>query len=160
MLFLLDLLAQASLDTLEVFLEIDPGRDLKWTRGMNPAAFHSIVEIHDYYTAQRKQRGLESHRALRRHYDQVRVKILSVIVETAPDNYRVNDARYLLGELHWRRERHADAKRVWGEMRIRRADMPRPRHPCSWRCVTPRPATQPSASRPQGRPILNPDRPT
>lgn len=118
LLFLLDLLAQASLDTLEVFLEIDPERDLKWTRGMNPAAFHSIVEIHDYYTAQRKQRGLESHRALRRHYDQVRIQILSVILETAPDGYRVNDARYLLGELHWRRERHADAKRVWSEMRV------------------------------------------
>lgn len=118
LLFLLDVLAQASLDTLEVFLEIDPGRDLKWTRGMNPAAFHSIVEIHDYYTAQRKQRGLESHRALRRHYDQVRIQILSVIVETAPDRYRVNDARYLLGELHWRRDRHADARRVWGEMQI------------------------------------------
>jgi hypothetical protein len=118
MLFLLDLLAQASFDTLEVFLEIEPGRDLKWTRGMNPAAFHSIVEIHDYYTAQRKQRGLDSHRNLRRHYDQIRIQILSLIEQTAPGGYRVNDARYLLGELHWRRDRHADARRVWGEMRV------------------------------------------
>jgi hypothetical protein len=118
MLFLLDLLAQASFDTLEVFLEIDPARDLKWTRGMNPAAFHSIAEIHDYYLAQRKQRGLESHRALRRHYDQIRIQILSIILQTAPGGYRVNDARYLLGELHWRRDRHADARRVWGEMRV------------------------------------------
>jgi hypothetical protein len=118
LLFLLDLLAQASLDTLQVFLEVDPGRDLAWTRAMNPAAFHSIVEIHDYYAAQRKQRGLDSHRALRRHYAQVRIQILSTILQTAPNGYRVNDARYLLGELHWRHERPADAKRVWAEMRV------------------------------------------
>jgi hypothetical protein len=118
LLFLLDLLAQASLDTLQVFMEVDPGRDLAWTRAMNPAAFHSIVEIHDYYAAQRKQRGLDSHRALRRHYAQVRIQILSTILQTAPNGYRVNDARYLLGELHWRHERPADAKRVWAEMRV------------------------------------------
>jgi hypothetical protein len=118
LLFLLDILAQASLDTLQVFLEIEPDRDLQWTRRMNPAAFRSIVEIRDYYLAERQRRGLESHRALRRHYDQVRIQILSTIVQTAPGGYRVNDARYLLGELHWRRDRHTDAKRAWGEMRV------------------------------------------
>jgi hypothetical protein len=118
LLFLLDILAQGSFDTLQVFLEIEPDHDLKWTRAMNPAAFKSIVEIRDYYIAQRKQRGLESHKALRRHYDQVRTQILSTIVQTAPDGYRVNDARYLLGELHWRRDQHADARRVWGDMHV------------------------------------------
>jgi hypothetical protein len=118
LLFLLDILAQGSLDTLKVFLEVEPYRDLKWTRRMNPAAFDSIAEIRDYYVAQRKQRGLETHRALARHYDQIRTQILTTIVETAPAGYRVDDARYLLGELNWRRERYADAKQVWSEMRV------------------------------------------
>ena len=118
LLFLLDILAQGSFDTLKVFLEIEPERDLRWTRRMNPAAFDAIVEIRDYYVEQRQRRGLESYRALGRHYDQIRTQILSTIVQTAPGGYRVNDARYLLGELHWRRDRFADAKRIWGEMRV------------------------------------------
>ncbi len=117
LLFLLDLLAQGSLDTLQALTEIEPDRDLRWTRRTNAAAFDALVEIRDYYVAQRKRRGLDSRRALARHYDQIRTQILTAIVQTAPDEYRVNDARYLLGELNWRRGRHADAKRVWREMR-------------------------------------------
>jgi hypothetical protein len=118
LLFLLDLLVQGSFDTLQVFLEIEPDHDLKWTRRMNPAAFKAIVEIRDYYVAQRKQRGLETYRNLRRHYDQIRTQILSTILRTTPGGYRVDDARFLLGELHWRRDQHADARKVWGEMRV------------------------------------------
>jgi hypothetical protein len=118
LLFLLDLLVQGSFDTLQVFLEIEPDHDLKWTRRMNPAAFKAIVEIRDYYVAQRKQRGLESYRNLRRHYDQIRIQILSTILRTTPSGYRVDDARFLLGELHWRRDQYVDARRVWGEMRV------------------------------------------
>jgi hypothetical protein len=118
LLFLLDLLAQASLDTLQVFLEIDPYHDLQWTRRANPAAFDSIVEIRDYYVEQRKKRGLQSHKALLRHYDQIRTQILTTIVQTAPGGYRVADARFLLGELNWKRDRFVDAREVWGEMRV------------------------------------------
>jgi hypothetical protein len=118
LLFLLDILAQSSLDTLSLFLEIEPDRDLKWTRAVNPAAFRSIVQLRDYYDMQRRQRGLDSHRALGRHYDQIRMRILTTILQTSPGGYRVNDARYLLGELHWRRDRFAEAKRMWGEMRV------------------------------------------
>jgi hypothetical protein len=117
LLFLLDVLAQGSLDTLTLFLEIEPDRDLKWTRRTNPAAFSTIVKIRDYYLMQREIRGLESHRAIGRHYDQIRTRILTTIMQTAPGGYRVNDARYLLGELHWRRDRFAEAKQVWREMR-------------------------------------------
>lgn len=116
LLFLLDVLAQGSLDTLTLFLEIEPDRDLKWTRGVNPAAFRAIVKIRDYYIMQRERRGLDSYRALGRHYDQIRTRILSTILQTSPGGYRVNDARYLLGELHWRRDRFAEAKRVWSQM--------------------------------------------
>lgn len=116
LLFLLDVLAQGSLDTLTLFLEVEPDRDLKWTRGVNPAAFSTIVKIRDYYIMQRERRGLDSYRALGKHYDQIRTRILTTILQTSPGGYRVNDARYLLGELHWRRDRFADAKRVWREM--------------------------------------------
>jgi hypothetical protein len=116
MLFLLDILVQSSLDTLQLFMEIDPDRDLQWTRRMNAPAFDTIVRIHEYYLAQRKRLGLESYRALVRHYDQIRSQILTTIVRTAPDDYRVDDARYLLGALQWRRGRHPDALRVWSQL--------------------------------------------
>ena len=118
LLFLLDLLAQGSLDTLQFFLEIVPDRDLKWTHRMNPEAFKSLVDIQDFYLEQRRKRGLDSHRSLGRHYDQIRTQILTTILQTSPDGYRVNDARYLLGELNWKRDRFAEAKRIWSEMRV------------------------------------------
>lgn len=117
LLFFLDLLAQASLDTLQAMAEIEPARDLTWTRRTNPAAFEAFVGLRDHYLAQRRRRGLESHVALARHYDRVRTEILTAIVQTAPGDYRVNDARYLLGEISWRRGRLAEAMRVWGQMR-------------------------------------------
>jgi hypothetical protein len=117
LLFLLDLLAQASLDTLQAMMEMDPARDLKWTLRTNAPAFDAFVGLRDYYMAQRRRRGLESYRALARHYDQIRTMILTTIVQTAPDDYRVNDARYLLGEINWRRGRQAEAKRLWSQMR-------------------------------------------
>ncbi len=117
LLFMLDNLAQSSLDTLQLVMEIEPARDLQWTRRMSPAAFDTFVRVRDYYTTQRKRRGLDSYRLLERHYDQIRAQILTTIVQTAPDDYRVNDARYLLGALYWRRGRNADAMRVWRQMR-------------------------------------------
>lgn len=117
LLFLLDLLAQASLDTLQAMIDIAPARDLKWTRAANAAAFDAFAEIRDQYVAQCRKRGLESRKALARHYDQLRANILETIIETAPDNYRVNDARYLLGEIEWRRGRLAEANRAWSQMR-------------------------------------------
>jgi hypothetical protein len=116
LLFMLDILAQSSLDTLQVFMEIEPDRDLQWTHRMNTSAFDTIVRTRDYYLAQRKRLGLDSYRALERHYDQIRTQILTTIVRTAPDNYRVDDARYLLGELQWRRGRQPDARRVWSQL--------------------------------------------
>jgi hypothetical protein len=163
LLFLLDLLVQGSFDTLQVFLEIEPGHDLKWTRRMNPGAFNAIVQIRDYYMEQRKKRGLESYRNLRRHYDQIRTQILSTILATTPGGYRVDDARYLLGELHWRRDQHAEARRVWGEMRID----PQGRYAEAAASVLEvmrdaearrRAAPQPSPAVQRGRPAPNPDR--
>lgn len=116
LLFMLDILVQSSLDTLQVLLEVSPDRDLQWTRKVNASAFDTIVKTRDYYLAQRKRLGLDSYRGLERHYDQIRTQILTTIVRTAPDGYRSDDARYLLGELHWRRGRLMEARRVWGQM--------------------------------------------
>jgi hypothetical protein len=116
LLFMLDILVQSSLDTLQVLMEIEPDRDLQWTRRMNASAFDTIIKTRDYYVAQRKRLGLDSYRALERHYDQIRTQILTTIVRTAPDGYRVDDARYLLGELHWRRGRQPDALRAWSQL--------------------------------------------
>lgn len=118
LLFFLDILAKSSQDTLLLLLEIDPQRDLGWTRQANPAAFKAITNIHDHYAEVRQARGLASHKALVRYYDEIRLGILTTIVQTAPDDYRVNDARYLIGEIHWRRDRRAEARAIWRQMHI------------------------------------------
>jgi hypothetical protein len=165
LLFLLDVLAQGSLDTLTLFLEIEPDRDLKWTRRMNPSAFKAIAQLRDYYVMQRERRGLDSHRAIGRHYDQIRTRILSTILETTPGGYRMDDARYLLGELHWRRDRFAEAKKVWRDMRVdprspyaeaSAAVLQAMREAAGRRGDTPPP--EPSAAARRDRPVLNPDR--
>jgi hypothetical protein len=116
LLFMLDILVQSSLDTMHVLMEITPDRDLQWTRRMNASAFDTLVKTRDYYLAQRKRLGLDSYRALERHYDQIRTQILTTIVRTSPDDYRVDDARYLLGEMHWRRGRQPEALRAWSRL--------------------------------------------
>jgi hypothetical protein len=50
---------------------------------------------------------------LSRHYDQVRVGILKQALTNTPDEYRANDARFLIGEIYWRQGRTLDALQMW-----------------------------------------------
>jgi hypothetical protein len=118
LLFLLEKLAQASLDTLVTLLDIDPKEDLTWTRKANGDAFKMVTEIRRYYQAQLERTNLDSAEALRKHYGQVRLTILTSILRTTPDGYRASDARFLIGTIYWAQGNAAGALQFWREIVI------------------------------------------
>jgi hypothetical protein len=118
LLFLLDKLAQGSLDALVSLLDVDPKKDLEWTRTINRGAYNMVAEIRRYYQAQLERRGLDSADALRRHYSHVRLTILTSILRTTPHGYRASDARFLIGTIHWAQGNAAAALQSWRDMAI------------------------------------------
>jgi hypothetical protein len=118
MLFLLDKLAQGSLDALTTLADTSPEADLQWTRRANREAYDAIVTIRDYYRTQLERRGLLSAEALTAHYDRVRLDVLDSILLTTPEGYRSADARFLMGAIYWKQGKAAHARRVWKEMTI------------------------------------------
>jgi hypothetical protein len=113
LLFLLDALVQASRDTLGVLLDSEPATQLLWTRETDANAYELIRRIRQHYVRELNARGLTSKMAIDRHYDAVRMAILNGIIAGARDGYRVNDARFLLGVIHWRARRPAAALESW-----------------------------------------------
>jgi hypothetical protein len=116
LLFLLDEFAQASRDALLMLLATDPAADLRLTQAADPAAFELAVAIRDRYRGWLRERGLDSTAAIRRHYDTVRVRILTTIAATTPEGYGGADARFLIGEIFWDQNRVVDALRWWREI--------------------------------------------
>jgi hypothetical protein len=118
LLFLLEKLAQGSYDALITLLDTRPMQDLLWTRDSNREAHKLVVTLQRYYSLELERRGLLEREELKLHYDNVRLRILNGIVSTTPRGYRANDARFLIGGVHWRAGKTADAVRVWREMSI------------------------------------------
>jgi hypothetical protein len=118
LLFLLDKLAQGSLDALTTLVDTDPAEALQWTRNANAEAYNAIVTIRDHYRLLLERRSLLSGPALREHYDGVRLAILGSILMTTPGGYRAGDARYLIGAIYWKQGRAASARRMWKEIRV------------------------------------------
>jgi len=116
LLFLLDALAQASRDTLAVLLETDPAELLAWTRQADPGAYRLLNRLRDHYRGELVRRRLTSRAAIDAHYDSVRLRILSGILASARGGYRLNDARFLIGAIHWRAQRPSDAWQSWREL--------------------------------------------
>jgi hypothetical protein len=116
LLFLLDKLAQGSLDALSTLVDTDPSESLGWTRRANGDAFNAIVTIRNYYRLLLEQKGLMSGQALKAHYEGVRLDILESILLTTPDGYRAGDARFLIGAIYWKQGKAASARRVWKEI--------------------------------------------
>ena len=118
LLFVVEKLARASLDALLTLVVTRPDTELQWTRLTNRRAFDAVVTIRDYYGIQLKRRDLESPRALTAYYEEVRLAILRGVLRTTPDGYRASDARFLIGEIEWKRGKREDAVRSWREMTI------------------------------------------
>lgn len=122
LLFLLEKLAQASLDTLVTMDDIEPARDLRWTRAQHPSAYEAIVAIRQHYRDEAARLGIESDDELRERFAAVRLAILENILRTTPDGYRANDARFLIGAIHWKQRRRDEAMRAWRDLQVQPGD--------------------------------------
>jgi hypothetical protein len=122
LLFLLEKLAEASLDALVTLIDIDRHRDLGWTMRTHRFAYAAIATIQDHYKAQLAQMRLTSRDDLVAYYDRIRLTILRTILDSTPDGYRAADARFLMGSILWKRGKIEDAERVWRQMKIDASD--------------------------------------
>jgi hypothetical protein len=115
LLFLLDKLAQASRDALLLLVSIDPSRELD---AASPAdAFQFAVALQTHYRERLEYRQLNSATGIEAWYDMVRLRILSTVIATSPDRYRVADARFLAGAIHFERGDTQEAVELWREIR-------------------------------------------
>ena len=122
LLFLLDKIAQASLDALVTLLDTVPEEHLDWTRSANPNAFAFVVNLRRHYATALLKKGLATGNRLTAYYDKERLGILTGILRTTPRGYRANDARYLIGSIYWRQGHTGDALRAWRGMTIDAGD--------------------------------------
>jgi hypothetical protein len=117
LLFLLEKLAEASLDALVTLIDTDRHTHLRWTMRTHRYAYAAIATIQDHYKTQLAQMRLTKREELIEYYDRIRLMILQTVLETSPGRYRATDARFLIGSIYWRRGKQADAERVWRTMR-------------------------------------------
>lgn len=122
LLFLLEKLAEASLDALVTLLDIDRQRDLRWTMRTHRFAYAAIATIQDHYKTQLAQMRLTSRDDLIAYYDRIRLTILRTILDNTPAGYRATDARFLMGAILWKRGKVEDAERVWRRMQVDAGD--------------------------------------
>lgn len=116
LLFLLDKLAVANRDALLLLIETDPDRDLPSTTAARGETL-ALVRLLQYEHIDRLHAlGLRSIPAVRAAYDEVRLRILSAVVERSPDAYRVSDARFLAGAINFNAGDASEAVRWWQEM--------------------------------------------
>jgi hypothetical protein len=113
LLFLLDELVQGSLDTLLMVVASDPAAALRRTAAEQPLAYARaevvFAQTRDWLGAI----GVGTPDAIRRRLDAVRLGILRAIVAQAPAGYRVSDARYLAGVIHFQRRERDEAFAEW-----------------------------------------------
>jgi len=122
LLFLLDKIAQASLDALVTLLDTVPEEHLEWTRSSNPDAYAFVVDLRRHYTAALLKKGLSTGGRLTEFYDNVRLGVLTGIVRTTPHGYRANDARFLIGQIYFSQGDLGAALRTWRGMTIDATD--------------------------------------
>jgi hypothetical protein len=118
LLFLLEKLAQGSLDALITLVDTDPAAELRWTQRANADAFKAIVTIRTHFRELLERKKLMAADALRAHYDGVRLAVLESIVLTTPRGYRAGDARFLMGAIYWKQGKVATARRIWREIEV------------------------------------------
>jgi hypothetical protein len=116
LLLLLEAIAQASNDALNVLLETDPADQLFRTARASPAAYALAERIHRGYRQHLARMGLIGSAAITLHYDAIRLKILERIAQTTPMGYRLAEAHFRIGAIYWRQQRTEEALRWWLQM--------------------------------------------
>ena len=115
LLFLLDKLVQANLHAALTLLKLDTVHGIEWTKSVSPKGSEMLVALQRHHESALGNRGLWDEAALARRYDEVRVGILQRLIRTTPQGYRVNDARFLMGEIWWQQGRRTEALDTWRE---------------------------------------------
>lgn len=113
LLFLLDELAQASRDVLLMVLDTRPARDLARTAASHREAYQLAAGVRDHYGRWLLEHGLGTAASIKARYDDLRLRLLSTIIETTPAHYREGDARFLAGEIHFTQGNLQQAGRLW-----------------------------------------------
>ena len=124
LLFLLDTIAQANEDALAVLVETDQPDDLVWTLRTHPRAYELARQVQRDYARELQRLGLTSRPEIDAFYARGRVAILMRILETTPNGYRADEARYLIGEILWTQARREEALRAWRGLSPPAADSP------------------------------------
>ena len=121
LLFLLDELAQGSRDVVMMMIDTRPEDDLRMTKNVAPDGFDTAVEIKEKYGRWLFDRGWDKG-FVRRHYNDVRLRILQTIVTTTPRGHRRGDAQFLAGQVLFEMNRVDDAVRIWRSIAPIRGD--------------------------------------
>jgi hypothetical protein len=113
LLFLLDKLVQANLQTALNLFTLDTSNGMEWTKRLSPKGAEMLGALKRHQERALTNRGVGDESAIAHVYDEVRIGILEHLVRTTPQGYRINDARFLIGEIYWQQGRRADARAVW-----------------------------------------------
>ena len=121
LLFLLDELAQGSLEVMLLLVETKPEADLAATQAAMPEAYDLAKELKERYGRWLFDHGMDKAQ-IRRTYDELRLRLLKAIADTTPNGYRAADARYLSGEILYNARRPAEAYAMWRDIQPAAAD--------------------------------------
>ena len=122
LLFLMDELAQGNREVAQTVLDTSVAHDLAYTATISPNAARLAANVALDLRAWLASHGYTASDGVGPAYDQVRLRILSTIVETTPGAYRESDARFLAGEIFFRQDNLEEAVRWWLQMRPRDGD--------------------------------------
>ena len=122
LLFLLDELALGNREVAQTVLDTNVSHDLARTATISPPAARLAADIGNDLRAWLASHGYAEQQGVGPAYDQVRLRVLSTIVETTPDGYRESDARFLAGEVLFRQSNIEEAMQWWVKMRPQEGD--------------------------------------
>jgi hypothetical protein len=116
LLFLMDELAQANLEVATTVVATSISKELAYSAVNAPQSALLAARVANdlrYWFASRR---LSAHTDMREAYDRLRLRVLATVIETTPDGYRASDARFLAGEILYRRGSIEEAVEWWRPM--------------------------------------------
>jgi len=114
LLFLVDKLAQASRDTLLILVGTEPEQTAISPKATSEALVH---DLQAHYRERLAQQQLQSPEDIRDWYERLRLRILSMVIASSPDGYRVSDARFLIGQIYFEQGNLTEAITWWKDIR-------------------------------------------
>ena len=122
LLFLMDELTQGNREVAQTVLGTEVSHDLAYSATISPRAARLAASIAADLRVWLASHGYTQHQGVGPAYDQVRLRVLSTIVETTPDGYRESDARFLAGEILFLQGNVEEAMQWWAKMQPRDGD--------------------------------------